>query len=149
TLGLSFFWRRHARRLQRFDGTTIEKGEVLQICHDIPIVGVQPELIKAERRGTRRIEPDGTRFRLPELRARCRRHQRHDEPVRFLRAPLADQIDARGDVAPLIAAAQLECALETIEYLEEIARLEQQIAELGVGNSLLALEAAVYRVLLE
>ena len=64
-------------------------------------------------------------------------------------AQLPNQLDARRDVAPLIAAAHLQGAAVAIEQFEEIARLQQEIAELGVGDPFLVLEAPVHRLLLQ
>ena len=63
-------------------------------------------------------------------------------PCAFGAAQLADQIDAGGDVAPLIAAAHLQRAAVAIEQLEKVVRLQQQVAELGVRNAVFALERA-------
>ena len=48
----------------------IEPGEELEVLHDVAIVGVQPELIEAERRGARR-DP-ATPCRLRSSRTWCR-----------------------------------------------------------------------------
>ena len=69
--------------------------------------------------------------------------------MHLARAEPAHQIDSGGDVAPLVAAAHLERAVEPVEELEEVARLQQQIAELGVRDPVLALEPAVDRLLLQ
>jgi hypothetical protein len=50
--------------------------------------------------------------------------------VRF-RGATCDEIDARRNIAPLIAAAHLQHAPVAIEELEEIVRLQHEIAELG------------------
>ena len=54
---------------QRLDLVTGQEREVLQVPNHVAVVGVQPELIEAERRGQRRIEPDRARFGLAELHA--------------------------------------------------------------------------------
>ena len=57
--------RRHRREL--LDRRALEEREELQVRHHLAIVGVQPELIEAERRGAIGIEPDRAGFRLAEL----------------------------------------------------------------------------------
>ena len=67
-----------------------------------------------------------------------------------LRGPqAADELDASGDVAPLIAATKLHRAAEAVVQLEKVVRLEQQVAELGVGDAIFALDAALHRLLRE
>src|SRR5262249_2616268 len=100
--------------------------------HDVAIVGVQPELVELERRGEPGVEPDRAGFGLAELGPRRRRQQRPDETVRLRRTLPANQIDARRDVAPLIGGAHLQHAGVALEQLEEVARLQEEIAELRV-----------------
>ena len=50
----------------------------------------------------------------------------HTRPCAFFAAQLANQIDAGGDVAPLIAAAHLQRAAVAIEQLQEVVGLQQQ-----------------------
>ena len=73
----------------------------------------------------------------------------HTSPCAFAAAQLADQIDAGGDVAPLIAAAHLQTAAVAIEQLQEVVGLQQQVAELGERDAFLALEPPVHRLLLQ
>ena len=62
-----------------------------------------------------------------------------------LHAP--DQIDPRGDVPPLIAAAHLDGALLFAEQVQEVVRLQQHVAEFGVGDA--GVEARLHRLLLQ
>ena len=48
---------------------------------------------------------------------------------------LAHQINAGGDVAPLIAAADLQLALSCLAEVKKIEGLEQHVAEFGVADS--------------
>ncbi len=64
-------------------------------------------------------------------------------------AQLADEIGAGDDVSPLIAAADLQPAIEPIVQDEKVVRLKQRVAELGVRNPLLALDAPLHRFLRE
>src|SRR5262249_10234263 len=115
----------------------------------VAIVDIQPELIEPERRCSLRIEPDGPRFSFAEFRSRRGLHQRPDQAVGFRRAKLSNEIDARRNVAPLIAAAQLQDAAVAIEQLKKIVRLQDQIAELGEGNAVLAFQATADGFLLQ
>ena len=62
-----------------------------------------------------RIQPHRTLLGLPELLPLARRDQRQREPERRLAALPPDQLDAGGDVAPLIAAAGLQRATVVVE----------------------------------
>ncbi len=61
---------------------------------------------------------------------------------------LPDQPDAGDDVAPLVGAADLQCAAVALVQLDEVVGLQQHVAELGVGDAL-ALEASPHRVAVE
>jgi hypothetical protein len=52
-------------------------------------------------------------------------------------APASHQVDAHGDVAPLVAAAHLDVAGVVDVQAEEVVRLEEHVAELRVGDALL------------
>src|SRR2546425_10934580 len=58
-----------------------------------------------------------------------------------------DEIDAGSDVPPLIAAAHLDGAALAPEQVQEIVRLEQHVAELGVRDA--RVEPRLHRLLLE
>ena len=100
------------RVLRHRGGDLIEpqEGEELEIPLHVPVVGVDPELVELVRTGARGIEPDVAGLALPELGAGGRGDEREDQPVRLAALPPADQLDPRGDVAPLVAAAHLELA---------------------------------------
>ena len=53
--------------LERLNRRTIEPREHLQVRHHVAIVGIQEELIEAERRGALRVEPDRASLSLAEL----------------------------------------------------------------------------------
>ena len=76
-------------------------------------------------------------------------HQRQDQAAGFGTSQLADEVAARGDVAPLIASTHLHGAADPIEQLQEVVGLEQQVAELGVGDSLFLFQAAAHGFLSE
>ncbi len=87
--------------------------------------------------GAVRVEPDRARLALPEFGAIGLHHERSGQPPRLLPAKAPDQVDAHGDVPPLVAPSELEAAAERVEQVEEVVRLEEHVAELGVGDALL------------
>ena len=58
--------------------------------------------------------------------------------MRLLSPQLSNQVTAGDDVSPLIAAAKLQRAFEPIVKHEKVVRLQQRIAELCVGDAVLA-----------
>ena len=67
--------------------------------------------------------------------------------MRFAASHAPNQIHPRSDVAPLIAAAHLQRATESIVQHEIVVRLQQRVAELGERDSVFALGAALDRLL--
>ena len=87
-------------------------GEVAQVAPDVGVVDVDPVLVERVRRGQRGVEPEAAAAGgLAELRP-------VDESVTSgtvsacagSRSTAADQVEAGGDVAPLVAAADLQPA---------------------------------------
>ena len=85
-----------------------------------------------------RIEPDGAGFGLAELGAVGVGDEREGEAKDGAPELLAGEVDAGGDVAPLIAAADLQLAVVVAAEDVEIEGLEQHVAELGVADADLA-----------
>ena len=139
--------RRRRLRVERLDLLARQQREVAEVASDVRVVGREPELIERVRRRARRVEPDGARFRLAELRARRRRDERHRQRVRLGAIHAADQLDPRRDVAPLIAPAELQRHAVAPAELEEVVRLEQHVRELGVRDA--RVHARAHRVLLQ
>ena len=93
---------------------------------DVAIVGVQPELIELEgdvRCGSSHIVPASV---FPNLAPDAVFISGQTSPWAFCAAQLADQIDAGGDVAPLVAAAHLQHAAIPIEQLQKIVGLQHE-----------------------
>jgi len=126
-----------------------QEREVLQVFHRVAVVGIEPELEELEVRRAGRVEPDGASFRLPELHAGGRRHERHHEAVRLSAAKLANEIASGGDIAPLVAATELQRAPVAIEQRQEVEGLKHEIRELGIRDPVLLLDAALHRLLRE
>ena len=94
------------------------------------------------------IEPDRARLGLAVLGPVRLHDERRGEAPDLVAADPADVVDAHGDVAPLVAAAELHVAAVVEVQAEEVVGLQQHVAELGVGDPLVrALEAALDRLL--
>ena len=72
---------------------------------------------------------------LAELGAVGLGDQRRGERVHRPGAAAADEVDAGGDVAPLVGAAELQRAAVPLVQLEEVVRLQQLVAELGEADA--------------
>ncbi len=55
--------------------------------------------------------------------------------MRFPSLHAANEIDPRGDVPPLITASDLDGAVPLAKQVQEVVRLQQHVAEFGVGNA--------------
>ena len=97
------------------------------------------------RCGDSQTVPDSV---LPNLVPSAFGDQRVDHAVgRAAAAHLADQLDAGGDVAPLVAAAGLQLAAFLVVQVEKVVGLQQHVAELGEGDAFFAVDAVAHRVL--
>ena len=131
----------------------LELGEPAQVRADVAVVGIQPVLVERERRRPLRVEPDRVaRLALAELRPRRGQQQLVGEAVgRLLGAVLADlarppdELEAGGDVAPLVRAAHLQLDAHRPVQMPEVVRLKEHVAELGERQA--ALQAHLDRVL--
>ena len=98
-------------RVQLLDAGAVEKGEGAQVGADVLVLGPDPVLEElVGRRLATGVEPHRARLRLPHLPAAGQGDQRRREPVGLRPSQPADEVDALGDVAPLVAAAELEPA---------------------------------------
>src|SRR5207253_3754932 len=94
-----------------------------------------PVLIELVRRRARSAAPHRALFGLSELRSTCSRYQRHRQRMRSLSLHAPNELEAGGDISPLIAAAHLQrYAFAAIE-LQKIVRLQQHVGKLGKGDS--------------
>src|ERR1035437_9093864 len=113
--------------------------EVFQVTDDIPVVGVDPELVEAIDARAFRVEPDGPGLGLAEFRAvgvgdkRQREAQRRRSKsfVKRLATLFPTEINACCNIAPLITAPNLKHAIKLIPEVIKIKRLEQHVAEFG------------------
>src|SRR5262245_58079951 len=56
------------------------------------------------------------------------------------------EVDTGRDVAPLIAAADLQLTAVVLVEINEVVGLDEHVAELGVADAAVAVEAALHRV---
>ena len=122
-------------RFQRLNIFAREKGEVFQVADNIAVVDANPELVKLVNAGLARIEPNGARFRLAEFGSVRVGDERERQAVDLFAQLLAAEINSRGDIAPLIAAADLEFAIVIAAKDVKIESLEEHVAELGVADA--------------
>ena len=133
--------------------------EPAQVRADVAVVGVQPVLVERVRRRAGRVEPDRlAALALAELGPRRREEELVGEAVGRIRGPgrrspvafprparPPDQLEAGGDVAPLVGAAHLQLDADRPVHVGEVVRLEQHVAELGERQA--ALQPHLDRVL--
>jgi len=91
---------------QRLNFFLRQKREVFQVADHVPVVGVDPELVEAIDAGAFRVEPDGPDLGFAEFRAVGVGDERQRQTVNCFAEFLAREVNAGGDVAPLVAAAR-------------------------------------------
>ena len=126
----------------------VEEGEEPQQLADLLVRRVDEELVHGVRARPRRVEPDRSALGLAVLRPVGLDDERRGEAPYLVTADLADELDAHGDVAPLVAPAELEIAAVVEVQPQEVIGLQQHVTELGVADALIgALEAGLDRLL--
>jgi hypothetical protein len=112
-----------------------QEGKIFEHADDIAIVGANPKLVKAINTGAARVQPDRSGHGFAELAAIGIRDQRQSKPEDMRAQFLAAEVHARSDIAPLIAAADLEFAIVVLAQAIKIERLQQHVAEFGVTDA--------------
>ena len=92
-------------------------------------------MVKLVNAGARGIEPHGAGFGLAELSAVGVGDERESEAVNGFGKFTAREVDSGGDVAPLIAAADLQVAVVRLFEVKEIERLQKHIRKFGVTDA--------------
>ena len=100
-----------ATRARLLDG---HERELQQVALDVGVGQVHEVLVERVGRRARGIEPERAVGALAELLAVGARDQRHREAVHGRAGAPAHELDARGDVAPLIRAARLQLAVQVL-----------------------------------
>ena len=125
-----------------------QKREVLEVTHHIAVVGANPELVKLVDARASWIEPHCARLGLAEFRAVGIGDERQGEAVHGGVELASTQLDTGGDVAPLIAAADLQLAIVRFLQMIKIEGLQEHVGKLGVADAHLAiLHAGAYAFL--
>ena len=137
------------RRDRILDGLTVQHREDLDKALRILVAHVQPELEELIRRRPVRIQPHVALLGLAELGAVRLADQRASQREGLAAVHAADQLRARGDVAPLVGTAELQHAALVLPQPVEIIALHQLVAELREGHALrrIALQALLDGVL--
>ena len=135
-LQLAALGRLAVRRDRRLDRSTVQHREDLDEALRVLVADVQPELVELVRGGALRVEPDVALLGLAELGAVGLLDQRAGQREGLAAVHAADELRARGDVAPLVGAAQLQDAAAVLPEPVEIIALHQLVAEFGEGHAL-------------
>ena len=131
---------------QSFDFGLGQEGERLQQAFHLHIRAVDPELVELVRAEHRGVEPDGVALGLAELLAGSISDDRAGEHIDVHTAHLVNQVQAGGEVAPLVGAAEFQRAVVFVKQVEEVVALQHLIAELGEGDAFLGVQAASHGV---
>src|SRR5690606_21138166 len=131
-------------RLEVLDFSAGEERELLQVRYDHHVLRVHEELVELVRARARRIEPDGAALGFAELRAVALRDEREGPAPRGHAEFLSNQLGPGGDVAPLIAATDLQFAVLRAAQVIKVVLLKQLVAELGVADPRIALHARTH-----
>src|ERR1035441_9931234 len=115
-----------------------QEREKLQVTNDITVVRIDPILVEAIDTGATGIEPDSAGDGLSELGAVGIHDERQGQAIDGASELPAGEVDAGGNIAPLIAAANLELAVVVAAEHVEVEGLEQHVAELGEADAGLA-----------
>ena len=134
---------------ERLDLLAGEGGEYLDITLRIVVGDVHPELEELIRGGVFLREPDIAGLCLTELTAVSFGDERTGEGECLIAVHLTHQLDARGDIAPLVGTAHLHEAVLVLVEIDKIVALKELVGELGERHTLceLAVETFLHRVL--
>ncbi len=111
------------------------------------VLDVDPVLVEGVGTGHPRVQPHGIALGLAELLPTRVGHQRGGHHVHRLTRHPVDQVHARDQVAPLVDATGLQGAAVLAVQVQVVHRLQDLVAELGVGDPLLAGQPGSHRVL--
>ncbi|KAG7666465.1 hypothetical protein KSW81_008414 [Nannochloris sp. 'desiccata'] len=126
-----------------------QEREDLEPVDHVGIVGVEPELVHRVGARHRRVEPDGIALALAELAPIGVRDERGADRVHGRPLGFAHEVDAAREIAPLVAAAGLQHAAVVEVQAPKVEALQDLVAELGVADALVAVEARAHGVFLE
>ena len=107
-----------------------DKSQHPQALHHVGVVDVAPVLIKLERRGLLRVEPDGALSRFAHFLALAVEQQGNGHGIGVPAGFFTDQFCSAEHVAPLIVAAELHVAAVMLVEVPEVVRLHDHVVEL-------------------
>src|SRR6218665_3551218 len=139
----------HDRDGKLLNAGSTEEREHFEALDDVPVVGIEPELIHPVRAAQGGIQPDRITLAVLKLGTVRVRDERGSERVNGRSLDAVDKIGATCEIAPLVTAAGLQHAPERTGKLKEIKPLQDLVTELGVANARVRSEAGRDRVLLE
>ena len=135
---------------KRFDGFAVQEGENPDIALGVLVADVEPELIELVRRRIARVEPHVAALGLAELGAVGLGNQGAGDGERlgFGTQLAADELGARGDVAPLVGTAELDFAVHGLVEVQKVVALHELVGEFGERHAVaLAVETLLDRIL--
>lgn len=124
-----------------------ELGEEAQGSGAVGVGDVDPVLVEGVGAGFAGIEVDGAALGLAHLRAVGLEQERAGHSVELDTVHAAGEVDAGGDVAPLVAAADLKLAAVVAVEMDEVVGLKEHVGEFGVADAAFATQAVLDRVL--
>ncbi len=118
------------------DLLVVEERQESEVAGHEMVLGPHQRLVQHVGAGALRIEPQ----RLPagglaHLRAVRLQHERGGGREHLGGAGAADEVDAGDDVAPLVAAADLQPAPVGVVEMQEVVGLQEHVAELREGDA--------------
>ena len=118
-----------------------EERELAEVGAHHGILGVHPVLVVVVGREEGWIEPDAQAGAcLAHLLARGRGDERRDEREGLAGIGAANQLDAAGDVGPLVGPAHLQHTVFGAEEMEEVVGLDETVIELDEVEALTAVQ---------
>ena len=121
---------------QLLDGLTVQQGENLDVTLGIVIGHIEPELVEFVGGGALCVQPDVAFFRFAEFGAVGLANQGAGEGEGFAAVHAADELGTGGDVAPLVASAQLQNAALVFPEPVKVIALHELVAEFREGHAL-------------
>ncbi len=108
-----------------------QESEHFQVFKDLFVARIVQVLIDLVRRSLFLVEPKRVALALAEFLSRRIHDERHREGVRGLSEHLPYEVDASGDVSPLVASRHLHDTIFLAEKVNEVVALHQHVRKFG------------------
>src|SRR5438309_5806412 len=115
---------------QRRDLLQRQKRIILEKALHIPVIDVDPELVKLIRRGQLSVQPDGSSRGFAHFLSTRRSEKWKGHGKGFAIGDPTDEVDPSDQVAPLIIPADLEHAAIALEEHQKVIGLQELVVEL-------------------